>query len=78
MDMWTDLDLKPYMAVTAHWIQRQSTKTSHGSHETLELRVDLIGFMSVPGSHSGRRLAEIFMFIINCLKIEKKVSFLEN
>ena len=78
MDTWTDLDLKPYMAVTAHWIQKHSTQTPHGSHETLELHADLIGFMSVPGNHSGDCLAEIFMFIINRLKIAKKVSFLEN
>jgi hypothetical protein len=72
------LDLKPYMAVTAHWVQCHSTQTSHGCHETLELRADLIGFMSVPGSHTGRCLAEIFMFVIKRLKIAKKVSFLKN
>jgi hypothetical protein len=78
MDAWTDLDLKPYMAITAHWIQQHSTQTSHGPHQTLELHADLIGFLSIPGSHSGHRLAEIFMFAINRLKIAKKVSFLEN
>jgi hypothetical protein len=66
------------MAVTAHWIQKHTVQTPHGPHETLSLQVDLIGFIAVPGSHTGDRLAEVFMFVINRLNIAKKVSFLED
>jgi hypothetical protein len=42
MDTWTDLDLKPYMAVIAHWIQKHSTQTSH----TVDL-MKLLSFMQI-------------------------------
>jgi hypothetical protein len=39
------------------------------------LRSDLVGFMHAPGSHTGERLSEVFLHIIERLKISKKVSF---
>jgi hypothetical protein len=66
MDLWTDFDKKPYMAVTAHWLEQEG--------QTITLHTDLIGFMHIPGSHTGERLAEVFLFIINRLNLVKKVS----
>jgi hypothetical protein len=69
MDCWSDPNLKPYMAVTAHWLE---SKTIQGQQK-LNLRVDLVGFLLVPGSHTGERLAEEFLFIIDRLNLAKKV-----
>ncbi|KAH8992889.1 hypothetical protein EDB83DRAFT_2325242 [Lactarius deliciosus] len=41
-DMWSDPDLKPYMAVTAHWVEQVQTQ---GGQQKLTLRADLIGFV---------------------------------
>jgi hypothetical protein len=67
MDIWSDPDRKAYMAVTAHWMEY------HQKH--INLRADLLGFVNVAGSHTGERLAEVFLFIIDRLGIDKKVSF---
>jgi hypothetical protein len=68
MDMWSNPDRKAYMAVTAHWMENY--------HKSINLRADLVGFVNVAGSHTGKRLAEVFLFIIDRLNIDKKVSFL--
>jgi hypothetical protein len=70
MDMWSDPDRKSYMAVTAHWMQYHQ--------KCINLRADLLGFVIVPDSHTGKRLAKVFLFIIDRLSIDKKVSFLIN
>ena len=66
MDLWTDFDKKPYMAVTAHWLEKTP-------QQQVNLRTDLIGFMHLPGAHTGERLAEVFLQILDRLKITKKV-----
>lgn len=72
MDMWTDdFNKKPYMAVTAHWLEKATI--SNRLQSRISLCTDLIGFMHVPGSHTGERLAEAFLLIIGHLKIAKKV-----
>jgi hypothetical protein len=69
MDVWTDLDLKAYMAVTAHWLQKASLEHSEGLYSKLTLRSDLIGFVHIPGSHTGERLAEVFVYILDRIKL---------
>lgn len=75
MDLWTDINMKAYMAVTAHWLQQVSLQQSERLQSKLHLRSDLIGFVHVPGSHTGERLAKVFLYIIDRLNISKKVSF---
>ena len=70
MDIWSDPDRKSYMGVTAHWMEHHQKE--------INLRADLLGFVHVPGSHTGECLSEIFLFIIDCLGIAEKVSFLIN
>ena len=70
MDCWSDFDCKQYMAVTAHWIE---SKAAPGKQK-LSLRVDLIGFLLVLGSHTGECLAEELHFLIGCLNLSNKVS----
>jgi hypothetical protein len=57
------------MAVTAHWLE---SKLILGQRK-LTLCVDLVGFLPVPGSHTGDCLAEEFLFIIDCLDLANKV-----
>jgi len=72
-DMWSDPNLTPYMAVTAHWIEAKEVRTSSGLQRILELRADLVGFHRVPGHHSGAHLAHTFKFITDRLGITHKV-----
>ena len=75
MDLWTDPNLVPYMAVTAHWIQTTVRATESGPHYSLKMRTDLIGFQRVPGSHTGQNLAHSFYFIMKHLGILHKVCY---
>ena len=72
-DLWSDSNLTPFMAVTAHWIQGEIITTPQGPQYKLNLRADLIGFHRVPGRHSGDRLACAFMYILDRVDIAKKV-----
>ena len=76
MDMWTDFDSKAYMAVTAHWLQKVSLQQSGRLQPAISLRSNLIGFVYIPGSHTGDRLSKVFLHIIDRLGISKKVSFI--
>jgi hypothetical protein len=71
--MWSDGDLKQYMAVTAHWMEQTVSSTNQ---QQVNLRADLIGFIHVPGSHTGDHLAEVFLFILNRMGLAKKVLFI--
>lgn len=73
-DLWSDSNLTPYMAVTAHWIQGELITTPHGPQYKLNLRADLIGFHQVPGRHSGDHLACAFMYILDRVNIAEKVQ----
>ena len=75
MDVWTDINMKGYMAVTAHWLQQVSLQQSGRLQPKITLRSDLIGFVHIPGSHTGERLSEVFLYIIDRLRLSKKVSF---
>ena len=75
-DIWSDPDRKPYMAVTAHWMERQPLQVSQTLLHRISLRADLIGFIYVLGSHTGNNLAEVFLYILDRLQIANKVSFI--
>jgi len=64
------------MAVTAHWMERQPLQVSQTLQHRISLRADLIGFIHVPGSHTGDHLAEMFLHILDRLQIANKVSFI--
>ena len=66
--------MTPYMAVTAHWIQ--SVRTEHVScppTEELVLRADLIGFHHLPGHHTGRHIAQLFLYITDRVGVTPQV-----
>ena len=54
--------------VRAYWLELK------GGQKKLILRADLIGFMHIPGSHTGRRLGQVFDFIIGRMGLGKKVN----
>lgn len=76
MDMWSDSNLAPFMAVTAHWIQGVWEETVGAKRLVLKLRADLIGFQRVPGRHDGEHLAVAFLFITDRIKITEKVTYI--
>ena len=63
MDVWTDLNMKTYMAVTVHWLQKVSLQQSK-----LILCSNLIGFVHISGSHTEDHLAKVFVNILDCIK----------
>jgi len=75
-DVWSDPNLTPYMAVTAHWIQSVVEDTPSGPKQQLRLQADLIGFHHIPGHHSGEHLARCFLFVTDRLDITDKVCAL--
>lgn len=72
-DVWTDFNMKAYMAVTVHWLQKASLQ-----QPKLSLCSDLIGFVHIPGSHTGERLAKVFVHILDRIKLgkSKKVCYI--
>ena len=73
MDLWTTLNLTPFMVVTTHWIQGIYKETIDSTRLTLKLRSDLIGFQCVPGRHDGKHLATAFIYITDHVGITHKV-----
>ena len=72
--MWTDPNLSPFMAATAHWIETKVTQTPEGPQYELKLCAELIGFHCVPGHHNGEHLCQAFLYIIDQLSIAPVVS----
>ena len=64
--MWSDLNQRSFMAVTAHWMAK-------GGANRLELRSALIAFREVDGSHTGDNLGHVLYDIIQDIGIAHKV-----
>jgi hypothetical protein len=73
MDLWSDLNRKPFMAITAHWIKGTPTNTIRGTELVLEYRADLIGFYECLGRHTGKHLANAFLYVLDRVGITSKV-----
>lgn len=65
-DLWTDPDLRPFMAITAHWIEDVAGQ--------LRLRSNLIAFHHIPGSHTGLNISRIFHEMVKRAGIAENVS----
>lgn len=61
------------MAITAHWIEAKSLKQNPTQQPTLVLRADLIGFIHVPGRHTGEHLAHALLYALDRIHITEKV-----
>jgi hypothetical protein len=75
MDLWSDENLRPFMGITAHWIEPMKIQTSTGINYALKLCSDLVGFYNAPGSHTGEHLAVAFLHVLDCIEITHKVCF---
>ena len=73
MDLWSDPNLLPYMAVTAHWLQLVIEETPTGPKLSFQLRADLIGFHRVPTRHTGPHLATAFLHLTDRVSASHKV-----
>ena len=74
MDLWTDANLSPFMAVTAHWIEVETVPTLQGAQYNLWLHSDLIGFHHIPGHHSREHIAHAFLHVLDRIRVTHKVS----
>lgn len=74
-DLWSDTNLSPFMAVTAHWIESTLIPSAASSQPQyiLKLQAELIAFHKVPGRHSGVHLAQAFLEVLDRFGIEHKV-----
>lgn len=70
-DCWSDSNLTPFMAITAHWSKHYIKNTPHGPQYILGLHSELIAFHRVPCRHTGEHLAIVFMHILDCYKVQK-------
>lgn len=66
MDIWTDPNLWPFMAVTAHYYKRNY-------QSMIEYRSGLIAFRHTPGNHTGQELCRHLFKIIRDYGVEHKV-----
>ena len=61
-DMWTvDTTKAAFLGVTGHWIKVKG--------ETWEMRLEVIGFRSVSGDHSGKNLGRYFVGVCDRIGI---------
>jgi hypothetical protein len=70
MDIWSDQNLRPFLAMTAHWVAKVEGTT------TFQLKTALIAFHRLRGRHNGKALAETVMDILDRAEITGKVSVL--
>ncbi|RXW14039.1 hypothetical protein EST38_g11815 [Candolleomyces aberdarensis] len=74
-DLWSDPNLCPFMAVTAHWIESRTILTAEGPVTSLVLREDLIAFHNMPGRHTGEHLGTALLHVLDRLKIAAKIGW---
>lgn len=65
VDIWSDSNLRSYLAMTAHWIARYNN--------SLQFKSSLIAFHRVWGKHSGKNLAKIVFDMLERVGVTSKV-----
>lgn len=69
-DIWSDQNLQPYLAITAHWITKLEGTSA------LQLKASLIAFHRLHGSHDGESLAGTVLKLLDRAGITVKVRLL--
>ena len=69
-DVWSNQNLQPFLAMTAHWIAKVEGTTA------LQLKTALIAFHRLHGRHDGKTLAETVMKLLDRAQITVKVRLL--
>lgn len=62
------------MAITAHWIKAAVSTQNPGQYTTLAMHADLIGFIHIPGRHTGEHLAHAFLYTLDRIHVTEKVA----
>ncbi|KIK81337.1 hypothetical protein PAXRUDRAFT_156319, partial [Paxillus rubicundulus Ve08.2h10] len=65
-DIWSDKNMQPFLATTAHWIAKNEALT-------LKPKTALIGFYHLPRSHTGKNISNMLLHLLNCARITEKV-----
>ncbi|KAF5333840.1 hypothetical protein D9758_017432 [Tetrapyrgos nigripes] len=73
-DMWTNSNMMPFLAVTAHWIETM-TMTNAKDKVELKLRAELIGFHRIPGRHDGKHLGHAMLYIFDRVNLSPKLGY---
>jgi hypothetical protein len=60
--------LRPFLAITVHWIGKAPRST------TLQLRAALIAFHHIPGSHTGDYIAQKLLELFDRANITDNMS----
>jgi hypothetical protein len=63
-NIWSDLQLVAFMAVTAHWIEEKAEDAPDGPRKKLTLCSALIGFHLVLKGHYGKQLVHILFSVV--------------
>lgn len=71
-DLWSDSNLRPFLALTAHWLGREEP----GSR--LVLKTALFAFHNVTGKHDGQNLAKISARLMDRAGMTANVSLLSH
>jgi hypothetical protein len=69
-DVWSDQNLRPFLAMTAHWVAKVEGGTG------LQLKTALIAFHRLEGRHDGKTLAEVVLQLLDRAQITVKVGLL--
>jgi hypothetical protein len=73
INLWSDPNLAPFMAVTVHWMEATTVETGDRPQHLINLCSDLIGFYYITDHHNGECLATVFMEILDHIEITPKV-----
>ena len=66
-DIWTDKNLRRFLALTAHWV------TKGDQPGTLKLKAGLLAFHHFPGSHTGLNMAKTILHLLDHAEVTHKV-----
>lgn len=69
-DVWTDLWIRPFMAITAHYFARVTNEDSGKTEDVWGSQ--LIAFRHLPESHTGEHLADSFLAVLESLGLVHK------
>ncbi|KAF5342769.1 hypothetical protein D9758_017026 [Tetrapyrgos nigripes] len=72
--MWSNSNMTPFLAVTAHWIETKAKTDSKDKFE-LKLRAELIGFHRVPGRHDGDHLGHAMLYVFDRVNLSPKLGY---
>jgi hypothetical protein len=69
MDIWSDQQLRSYLALTEHWVVEVPDTSA------LKLRTALIAFHRLNQNHTGESLAKTVILLLDRARITKKVRY---